>query len=98
MVLGLFLVSWLVVATAAPTSEWIEGGGYRYRDLTLSAPGRVFLAEVPPSETGITFTYAVAEERGAENTIRLGGTGVAAGDIDGDGRCDLFFCSMGGRS
>ena len=30
--------------------------------------------------------------------IRLGGAGIAAGDVDGDGWCDLFFCSMGGRS
>ena len=33
-----------------------------------------------------------------ENQIRFGGSGVAAGDVDGDGLCDLFFCSLEGRS
>jgi enediyne biosynthesis protein E4 len=30
----------------------------------------------------------------AENQIRLNGSGVAAGDVDGDGRVDLYFCSI----
>src|SRR5439155_7610308 len=32
----------------------------------------------------------------AENQNRLGGSGIAAGDIDGDGLCDLYFCRLEG--
>ena len=28
--------------------------------------------------------------------VRLNGSGVAAGDVDGDGRCDLYLCALGG--
>ena len=30
------------------------------------------------------------------NQILLNGSGVAAGDVDGDGLCDLYCCRMGG--
>jgi hypothetical protein len=32
------------------------------------------------------------------NQILLDGSGVAAGDIDGDGWCDLYFCAIDGRN
>jgi len=94
----LLLSVFFAVSPVVSASEWAGGEGYRYQELTLPSAGRVHFAEVPASETGITFTYHVPEEKGAENTIRLGGAGIAAGDVDGDGWCDLFFCSMGGRS
>jgi hypothetical protein len=48
--------------------------------------------------TGISFTNSLPENKLLENSIRFNGCGVAAGDIDGDGLCDLFFCSLEGRS
>ena len=54
------------------------------------------LQRVPGSQSGVTFTNAVDPQRVAENQIRLNGSGVAAGDMDGDGLADLFFCSLGG--
>src|SRR5262249_43413402 len=32
------------------------------------------------------------------NQNLLNGAGVAAGDFDGDGWCDLYFCGLGGRN
>lgn len=49
-------------------------------------------------ETGITFTNTPPPGRMQERQVRLNGCGVAAGDVDGDGLCDLFFCSLEGRS
>ncbi len=46
--------------------------------------------------TGITFTNLLAESRSLTNQIYLNGSGVAAGDVDGDGWCDLYFCSLDG--
>src|SRR5207244_103598 len=56
----LFAVSPLVSA-----SEWAGGEGCRYQELALPPAGRVHFAEVAASETGITFTYHVPEEKGA---------------------------------
>src|SRR5207247_8137304 len=38
------------------------------------------------------------KSRQTTNQIYLNGSGVAAGDVDGDGLPDLFFCGLGGRS
>src|SRR5262249_21167856 len=40
------------------------------------------------------FTNQLSEEKGLESSLRTSGSGVAAGDIDGDGWCDLYFCGM----
>jgi hypothetical protein len=49
-------------------------------------------------QAGIAFTNAPPPGRLLENQVRFNGSGVAAGDVDGDGLCDLFFCSLEGRS
>ena len=94
--LGLLFVS--LLATRVFAANWNNGQAFRFRELAVPPSGRNHLTEVSSNETGITFRSDVAEDRGVENSIRLAGTGVAAGDVDGDGRCDLFFCSMGGKS
>ena len=48
--------------------------------------------------TGIHFTNALALERADANQNLLNGAGVCAGDFDGDGLCDLFFCNTEGPS
>lgn len=59
------------------------------------SPGRSagFTAR-PPAETGITFTNRLDEERSLTNQIFLNGSGVALGDVDGDGRCDVYLCGL----
>jgi len=51
---------------------------------------------LPPDVTGITFTNLLPEERYRTNAMLLNGSGVACGDVDGDGWCDLYFCRLGG--
>lgn len=63
--------------------------------------------QVPPStrigftltsaeDTGVRFTNQLAAARSLTNHVLLNGSGVAAGDVDGDGRCDLYFCGLDG--
>jgi hypothetical protein len=53
---------------------------------------------MPPEATGIRFTNVLPESRSLTNTVLPNGSGVAAGDVDEDGWCDLFFCGLGGGS
>ncbi|MBI1839768.1 MAG: VCBS repeat-containing protein [Verrucomicrobia bacterium] len=50
------------------------------------------------TETGIHFTNPVFLSDMMENNNRMLGAGVAAGDVDGDGLCDLYFCSSSGTN
>ena len=49
---------------------------------------------MPPHQTGVAFTNTLAESRYLTNQIYLNGSGLALGDVDGDGRCDLYLCGL----
>ena len=53
---------------------------------------------MPRETTGIHFTNALPEVRFKTNQILLNGSGVAAGDVDGDGLCDLYFGRINGSN
>lgn len=73
-------------------------------------PGARWLAVPPPPEapagfstmqaeaTGLAFANPLPPSRHFTNQILLNGSGVAAGDVDGDGWCDVFFAGLSGRS
>jgi len=56
--------------------------------------GKTGFTRLNGAETGILFTNALTDERGIANRNLLSGSGVAAGDVDGDGWCDLYFCGL----
>ncbi|MCC6233130.1 MAG: VCBS repeat-containing protein, partial [Verrucomicrobiales bacterium] len=80
---------------AAPTPD---SAGYRSLPLVSlpepSGPRRAGFTELPGPSLGIHFTNRLAEDRSLTNQIFLNGSGVAAGDVDGDGWCDLYFCGL----
>jgi len=64
----------------------------------LAKPGsRAGFTLLAPSQTGVWFTNTLSPTNAAENQIRLNGSGVALGDVDGDGRCDVFLSALEGR-
>src|SRR3954469_17927527 len=60
--------------------------------------GKTGFFRLPPENTGIAFTNFVGDIRSITNRNLLSGSGVAAGDIDGDGLCDLYFCALDGNN
>lgn len=56
-----------------------------------------FTTMLPP-QTLIGFSNAIPESRFKTNQILLNGSGVAAGDVDGDGLCDLYFGRLSGTN
>ena len=86
---------WLFLASQAGAAAWQQETGYRFRPLEpVSEPGKPGFTQLPASLTGILFTNVLSQGRHMTNQIYLNGSGVAAGDIDGDGLCDLYFCGL----
>ncbi len=65
-------------------------------ELRLPPGGQTGFVRVPPEQSGVTFTNHLAEENLVRNRILANGSGVALGDVDGDGWCDLYFCRLEG--
>lgn len=61
-----------------------------------AATPEVGFERLVPQRTGVLFTNILSVERSSTNQILLNGSGVAAGDIDGDGWCDVVVGSVGG--
>ncbi|MBT4624276.1 MAG: VCBS repeat-containing protein, partial [Verrucomicrobia bacterium] len=89
--LGLCLLACAITPAAG---EWQSGDGYRFKTLTVSTNSLAGFTSLPADLTGIGFVNRLAKERYTTNQIYLNGSGVAAGDYDGDGLCDLFFCGL----
>ncbi len=66
--------------------------------LKVPASGKIGFTLLPATATGIGFTNRLADDRHLTNQILLNGSGVAAGDVDGDGWCDLYFCGLDGAN
>jgi enediyne biosynthesis protein E4 len=93
------VISFLLVLPAfGEALDWKPGSDHRSAILTPPSAGRSGFQRQAPESTGVRFTNVVAESRSLTNHILLNGSGVAAGDIDGDGRCDLYFCGLDGSN
>ncbi len=98
-ILSRFLAYWILLflgnTMTGASLEWetIPGG----RRLPLLSPPQSQSSgfqSVSPLVSGITFTNRLSEDRSLTNQIFLNGSGVSAGDIDGDGWVDLYFCGL----
>jgi hypothetical protein len=81
-------------ATAPPTLEWRSADGHRWVPLSVVEPTRTGFRQVDNLSAGLNFTNLLSDARSITNQIYLNGAGVAAGDVDGDGWCDLYFCGL----
>ena len=100
---GLLAVSWLLVCGsggvwAAGKTAWHAGSGHRWAEAAASGDGRPGFTLLAPAITGIGFTNVLPEQRHLTNQILLNGAGVTAGDVNGDGWCDLFFSHSWGTN
>jgi hypothetical protein len=89
------MAAWLAmqgVIAATPTS----GPGYESWELPVPSAGHTGFTLLTPAQTGVDFTNTLALSRSLTNHVLLNGSGVAAGDVDGDGLVDLYFCGLDG--
>ena len=83
-----------VQLSRASDPDWRAGEGHRWAPLPVPATGTTGFKRLNGAQTGLLFTNALSNERSITNRNLLSGAGVAAGDVDGDGWCDLFFAGL----
>lgn len=84
-------------ATASELS-WLQAPGFRSAELQPGTGGKPGFTLLEPKVTGVWFTNSLTGDGFATNAVAHNGSGVAVGDIDGDGRQDIFFCCLEGRN
>ena len=82
---------------AAPLS-WQTNGAVRSAVLNVAASGKAGFTLMTGATTGIAFTNQLPQWRHLTNQVLLNGGGVAFGDVDADGWCDVFLCNLTGAS
>jgi hypothetical protein len=91
---GIAIVLFLSGLELPAAPAWEQHAGFRSAPVSLSSEPNVGFAAVSPIPAGITFSNLLTNERSVTNRNLLSGAGLAAGDIDGDGWCDLYFCGL----
>ena len=89
-----------VIAVPTGTSaaiDWVEAGPHRFAEITIPA-GRTGFTKLGSAETGITFTNTLSDINAARNQILMNGSGVALGDVNGDGLCDIYAAGLEGNN
>jgi len=95
--LGLFLMVLLISACSHRQHPlaWHEGKGVRWAGLRHASNG-VGFRKLDSDQTGITFENHLSKNQIVKNRNLLNGSGVSAGDVDGDGLVDLYFAQLDG--
>lgn len=94
-VMAAVCLSGSMLLRAAPL-DWQNGNGFRAASLPVPSSGKSGFELLPPQATGIRFTNHLSHDAIASNRILENGSGVALGDVDGDGWCDVYFCRLEG--
>jgi hypothetical protein len=94
----LVLGFWLLASLAFTFSDLQAAAPFQRVPLKVPPNGKPGFTLLLPESTGLFFTNAMPEERYRTNQMLLNGSGVAAGDVDGDGLCDLYFCALSGSN
>ena len=73
-------------------------GDHRTFELIPPANGKVGFTQLGPQESGIRFTNDLRGDAYLTNSVAHNGSGVAIGDVDADGRPDIYFCNLQGAN
>src|ERR1700716_168887 len=77
-------------------SSWSEGAGFRSMEVHPGPSGKAGFTLMNPKTTGVGFTNVLQGDAYLTNVVAHSGSGVAIGDVDGDGWQDIYLCSLQG--
>lgn len=75
-------------------TAWHQEDGHRWRALEPAGRSRAGFQPMDAGRTGVVHANVVSDDSALFNRHLLIGAGVAAGDVDNDGRPDLFVASV----
>tara|TARA_B110000444_G_scaffold221623_1_gene223095 strand:- start:939 stop:4289 length:3351 start_codon:yes stop_codon:yes gene_type:complete len=78
--------------------EWSAEGGHRWAKLADPGNGKPGFTLMPQKQTGVQFTNTLSTAILIGNKNLLNGSGVALGDYDGDGLCDIYLSRLDGEN
>lgn len=78
--------------------NWKPIAAGRVATLAVPAQGKTGFTLLPAAAAGIRFTNTLRDRLIMENNNFMEGSGVALGDFDGDGWCDVYFCAIDGTN
>lgn len=81
--------------TDAPV-QWQEAPDHRWLSLDVDGRETGGFEILPPNRTGIVAGNDLPEAMALENRTLADGSGVTLGDVDGDGRADVYLCRIAG--
>jgi hypothetical protein len=67
---------------------------FKTTGLRVPTQGKSGFTRLNSQDTGIYFTNVLADATAEKNRILENGSGVALGDVDGDGLCDIYLCAL----
>jgi len=85
------LFLFLFAGNSRGAEGWQKGEGFRFAPLTVAKGGKSGFTQIAAPKAGINFTNTLLASRFVDNQNYLNGSGIAAGDYDGDGLVDLYF-------
>lgn len=99
--LGVWLLSSVLTAgcaggESAEPGAWQQEAGYRWRELPVPLRGGAGFERMHSRRTGIDFQNTVSDSVLVHNRMLGQGAGVCLGDVDGDGRVDIFLARTEG--
>ena len=98
----LFFAAFFCLSTeqsfAANPLPWENQTGYRAAKLDVSNNGQPGFTELSNAQTGIQWTNTLSVKNYAGRQNLMNGAGVALGDFDGDGWCDIYLCNKEGAN
>ncbi len=80
----------ILIGAAAISS----GAQFGARTVAVPPGGKAGFTQLLPADTGVAFTNLLFDASAEKNRILENGSGVALGDVDGDGRCDIYICGL----
>lgn len=83
-----------MASLGAEERVWQKGEGFRSAPLPVPQHGQAGFTLLKSSDTGIAFTNRLSDPTIATNRLFEVGSGVALGDVDGDGWVDVYLCGL----
>src|SRR5262245_5193773 len=96
--LGVIALSIFCFSTQALSDPlpWTQEAGFRVAEVRPQGAGATGFTLMDPQSTGVRFTNTFVGDAPLTNAVGINGSGVALGDVDGDGWVDIYFCNLQG--